>query len=291
MRKRYFSLILLFLTILEGKSQVYVFEGIDTTYLKQIEKFDNWSPEFWDWRDDLPKGSYYQISKHDCGVDTLREAHFSDSGVKDGIWINWLQSLCIAIDDESISTHTFSKTDALKNSETIYNEGFILKSTIYQLESELPLWENLYPPKTTDIGDWYISRIYKSGYLFSETLVQFDSVSYKKSTLETIFNKNGNKLYTDIAEPFNQKARGKLEFYSDNGLILALGEYAPDTDKKSAYTFNHYCFIGSWQIFDENGKHAATLKFKKGVLKKARILLEGFNQSIVSDWLNSLSKK
>ncbi|WP_421976847.1 hypothetical protein [Roseivirga seohaensis] len=281
------TLLCLFISTIVN-SQVITFEGNDTLYLKKEMKFDNFSPGIWVFKDHLPPGKYYQIRKHDCGTDTLRQAEFSKKGVKDGLWIEWNESLCLAIDDESISTHTFTKAEVYKGREILYNEGFILKSVLYQTQNDLPLWELSYPPNTIDERLWNISRVYKDNYLSSETRIIKDSISNKITDCTTTYNEKGFKIFTD-KHPVDNEKEGSITFYQDKNRVLTKGKYVISSNDNFEDTFHHYTLIGSWPYYNELNEHIVTLKYKKGRLSKIKYLASDVNEYEILNWLNSFN--
>tara|TARA_R110000823_G_scaffold315359_1_gene446880 strand:+ start:159486 stop:160256 length:771 start_codon:yes stop_codon:yes gene_type:complete len=256
--------------------------------MKQEMKFDNFSSDIWVFKDDLLSGKYYQIRKHDCGTDTLRQAEFSKNGVKDGLWIEWYKSLCLAIDDSSISTHTFTKVEVYKGREILYNEGFILKSVLYQIQSDLPLWELTYPPNTKDSSQWNLSRLYQDNYLSSETKIIKDSLSNRVMDYTTTYNEKGFKVFTD-KHPVNNENEGFITFYQDKNRVLTKGKYVISSNDNFEDTFHHYTLIGSWPYYNELNEHIATLKYKKGRLSKIKYLASDVSEYEILNWINSLN--
>lgn len=288
MNKFFFLIIACSLSSSITNAQVFTFEGNDTLYMKREMKFDNFSSDIWLFRDDLQAGRYYQIRKHDCGVDTLRQAEFSEKGVKDGLWIEWSESLCLAIDDESISTQTFSKAEVYKYKEILYQKGSILKSTLYQTHSTLPMRELTYPPNIMDESQWILSRVYKGNYLSYETKIIKDSIPSKTIYYTITYDQNQLKVFSDMHTLDNEN-EGYITFYQDNNRVLVNGKYVISFDKKLKCTFNQYSFSGTWLYYNESNEHIATLKFKKGRLSKIKHLANGVDESEILNWLNSLN--
>ncbi len=288
MHKFFPILLLCFFISTIANSQVITFDGNDTLYLKQEMKFDNFSPDIWVFKDHLPPGKYYQIRKHDCGTDTLRQAEFSKKGAKDGLWIEWNESLCLAIDDESISTQTFTKSELYKHSEILYNEGFILKSVLYQTQNDLPLWELSYPPNTIDERLWNISRVYKDNCLSSETRVIKDSISNNIMDYTTMYNKKGFKVFSDI-HSIDNGSEGIITFYQGENQLLTRGKYVISPNEGLEDTFQHYTLIGNWLFYNKLNEHIATLKYKKGRLSKIKYLASDVSEYEILNWLNSFN--
>ena len=284
---RSFCTILISLALgIKINAQVYTFEGNDTLYLQKQAKLDNFSEDYWYFRDDLPAGKYYQIRKHDCGIDTLRQAEFSEKGVKDGIWKEWTESFCVAA-DKSISTHTFTKAETYKHSETIFEGGYIRKHTLFQLQSNLPLWEFYYPANSTFQNDWNVSKLYKSNHLASQTTILLDPNTNEYLNQTVTYDEFKNQIFSDTHFD-NKESKGSINFYQNKNLIQATGKYIISQKKSFKKTYHLYSFVGKWFFFNESNEHVANIKFRKGRLSKIEILNNNLSEFDILNWLDSL---
>jgi hypothetical protein len=196
-----------------------IFENIDTTNI-------------WKFKPNLGKGKYWVIEQTECGPDTLKYAEYIQDGVKHGTWTQWESGFCVGSykdNSEEIEKWDFV-AKKFKEEEDIYDSGYLVKSTLYHIGSEQPVWENFYPEKTTQINQWHISKIWsQEGILRSSTTLVSEGI-------------------------FEQKD------FHENGILKAKGN--------KTWSDKYDKLIGIWLVWDEAGELMAEIAFKKGKPKK-----------------------
>lgn len=263
MRELILSIIIL-LTLTDSIAQVIVLEDGNQKYQNQVIFEDNDTTGLWEFKDNLPTGQYWVIEQTECGPDTLKYAEFITNGIKHGTWTRWESGLCFGTykeNSDEIERWAFA-SDKDKDYETMYDSGFIVKSTVFHIGSNQPHWEHFYPTRAKKENTWIEERIWtEEGTLRWTTNVHEDGSSTHKD-----FYPNG-QLKAKGKFGKSGTHEGSWIYYYENGQLMGQGEFEP---------FNARFYAGwrvpkgYWQYWDEDGSIIAEVTFKKGKPRKVK---------------------
>lgn len=255
---------LLLLILVNSNGQTFVLQDGDSTYQDRVI-FDNGdSTNLWEFKPNLPKGQYWVIEPTECGPDTLDYAEFLDIGIKHGTWTEWESGLCFGTfkeETEVVDKWSFA-SEKEKYSETVYDSGFIVKSTLYHIGSNQPHWEHLYPDQATKENQWNEERIWRE----DGTLRWITEVNEDGTTQHEDFYPNGQiEAYGKFGK--NGTFAGIWKYFYQNGQLKGKGEFESFNAQRYA---GWRVPKGYWQYWDEQGQLIAEVTFKRGKPKKIK---------------------
>ena len=222
---------LLLLILVNSNGQTFVLQDGDSTYQDRVI-FDNRdTTNLWEFKPNLPKGQYWVIEPTECGPDTLKYAEFLNLGIKHGTWIEWESKMCIGTyKDRTISDEIESwdfASDKEKYDETVYDSGFLVKTTLYHIGSNQPHWEHFYPPGATKENEWNLFRIWTETGILAWKMSYSEDRYYEQET----YHDNGTLEAKGRTNKKDQHI-GTWQFWNDSGELIGEVTYKKGKPKR-----------------------------------------------------------
>lgn len=280
--------IFIFLSIqsfyLSGQADHVIYYG-DSVFMERVTYFDGSKSSYWTLKENLPKGSYLVIEEHPCGIDTLMKAQFSETGIKDGIWIEWQARQCFVeqeLDSDEIINTFWSDYTKSRQSETHYSNNYILQYKGFHFQLDVLQSLMTYGDTATHISEWTNHKMFS-----------IDGKLEKDFT----YNALGQLEYSEFFDNGQVSKQGKFGllgeviedwfyFYKD-GTIKARGAFTEYTESLSAPSVDPI-EDGLWKYYNQDGLLVAEVNFDAGEVihfkkyLKEKIALPGIEALIQS---------